>query len=113
MTSLDTGVGGNNNIELGDGNNIGIGGAYDNTIKSGDGNDIVAGDLVEIVFFAGSTMPASIILLTTNVGGDDEIFLGGGDNKCWEQCCPVGRVRCLTCHVLLAVVLFFYVCNMN
>jgi Ca2+-binding RTX toxin-like protein len=80
MTSLDTGVGGYDNIELGDGDNVGIGGAYDDKIQSGDGNDIVAGDSVEILFFARSTTPESIISLTTSVGGGDEIVLGDGDN---------------------------------
>jgi hypothetical protein len=42
-------------MELGDGDNVGIGDAYKDTIACGTGNDIVAGDSVEIYFIDAST----------------------------------------------------------
>ena len=60
IKSFAASEGGNDVIVLGEGDNVGIGGAFDDTIESGTGNDIVAGDSVEIHFIAASTSPESI-----------------------------------------------------
>ena len=80
ITLLDPSIGGFDTIDLGDGDNVGIGGAYDNTILCGTGNDLMAGDSVEIDFIAASTSPESITSLDTSIGGNDNTTLGEGDN---------------------------------
>ena len=79
IKSLNEGTGGFDTIDLGNGNNVGIGGAKSDTITSGTGNDIVAGDSVEIEFFASSANPKIVNSLTPSIGGNDVISLGDGD----------------------------------
>ena len=63
-------------IETGDGNDIIIAGIGSDTIDSGNGDDIVIGDLARILLEEG--LPAQIISIQTQLGGQDEIFGGDG-----------------------------------
>ena len=82
MTSLDPEIGGADTLNLGDGDNVGVGGAETDTITCGVGHDIVAGDSIEIIWTAGTTRAKSITSLNTSIGGNDNISLSEGDNIC-------------------------------
>mmetsp|Transcript_18680 Transcript_18680/g.28384 ORF Transcript_18680/g.28384 Transcript_18680/m.28384 type:complete len:741 (-) Transcript_18680:1050-3272(-) len=78
IISLNTSVGGNDNITLGDGDNIGIGGSNDDEVRSGNGRDILAGDSIFILFHSLSETPYRITSLSCD-GGDDRLFGGAGE----------------------------------
>jgi hypothetical protein len=50
ILGLDISIGGNDDIVLGEGGNMGIEVAFEDTITSGSGRDIVSGDSVVIDF---------------------------------------------------------------
>ena len=80
ITSLETSIGGNDNITLGEGNNIGIGGASNDHITSGSGRDIVAGDSVSIYFSTADALATNMVSLDPSIGGYDIMDLGDGNN---------------------------------
>ena len=66
MISVDVdGLGGNDYLSLGEGNNIGIGGPADDELEAGSGMDILFGDSAEILYFADMSFPMSLNTIGT------------------------------------------------
>ena len=62
------------------GSDIIVGGADGDFIYAGDGNDFVAGDCVGISLFDVAYAVEKIESIVTEVGGNDTIWLGQGDD---------------------------------
>jgi Ca2+-binding RTX toxin-like protein len=82
--STDPALGGNDQIDVGDGQNIVVGGFGDDVITTGAGADIVLGDdgLVDYVSADGDSTDIDVIqsTSTTEFGGADTIVTSGGDD---------------------------------
>jgi Ca2+-binding RTX toxin-like protein len=82
FVSTEPDLGGNDQIAVGDGANIVVGGFGNDVITTGAGADIVLGDNGAVTYTPGTTLPA--LAMTTDIvnatGGNDIIATGGGDN---------------------------------
>jgi hypothetical protein len=74
---------------LGEGHNIGIGGAFDDNITSGSGRDIVAGDSVVIEFNTTDGPATTMKSKDASIGGYDIMHLGDGVDPLWRSFFPV------------------------
>ncbi|WP_238256933.1 beta strand repeat-containing protein, partial [Methylorubrum podarium] len=77
ITSVATGVGGNDTITASDGDTTIIGGAGDDTIEVGAGNHVILGDSGTAAFDAGTLV--TIESLDAGIGGDDVITARDGN----------------------------------
>ena len=84
ITSTDTGIGDDDIILAGEGNNVILGGFGKDQITSGDGNDIGTGDSGHAIFNAAGVLtfietisPAIGDVDTIKIGGGNNVFLGG------------------------------------
>ena len=80
--TLAPGVGGIDTITTGDDDDIFIGGTGGDTINAGDGRDIGLGDNGQIIFdlVDGENVLRLIESIATDIGGNDTISLGQGDD---------------------------------
>ncbi|GMA79011.1 hypothetical protein GCM10025880_54280 [Methylorubrum aminovorans] len=76
--SLDTAIGGDDSITVGNGDNVVLGGSGRDTITAGDGSNVVLGDSGQADFEAGALI--EIASLSPEVGDKDTIALGSGRN---------------------------------
>ncbi|WP_283206900.1 calcium-binding protein, partial [Methylorubrum podarium] len=76
--SFDAGFGGNDDIKVGGGDNLVIGGTGADTVTALGGGDVVIGDNGYAVFEAGVRI--EFASTDTGDGGNDRIDAGGGDN---------------------------------
>ena len=79
IISTDTGIGGNDTINAGDGNNIVIAGYGNDLVNTGVGNDIAVGDSGHGVFNALGIL-TYITSISPDIGGDDVINVSDGTN---------------------------------
>jgi Ca2+-binding RTX toxin-like protein len=81
VLSTEPALGGNDEIETGNGADVVVGGIGRDTIRNtGDrGNDILFGDNARITF-AGLTRPLNVSTLAPQIGGNDLILAGDGTN---------------------------------
>jgi Ca2+-binding RTX toxin-like protein len=84
FASTDPSLGGNDQIDVGDGQNIVVGGFGDDTITTGMGADIVLGDDGQVDYVGTDGNSADIDVIestsTTAFGGADTIVTSGGDD---------------------------------
>ncbi|MFF9468200.1 MULTISPECIES: hypothetical protein [unclassified Methylobacterium] len=71
--------GGKDTLNLGDGDNLALGGAEADTITSAKGADVILGDFGSVSYDAAGLL-AQILSTDTGLGGDDIIEAGAGDN---------------------------------
>jgi Ca2+-binding RTX toxin-like protein len=101
--SVTTDEGGNDDLTLGEGDDVGIGGASDDTVRGDGGNDIIVsmicylpylgyckqltnrklsipqfGDSAKIVYYLDSTSPKSVATINCSDGGNDNLYGGSG-----------------------------------
>ncbi|BAU91131.1 GLUG domain-containing protein [Methylorubrum populi] len=76
--SLDTAIGGDDSITVGNGNNVVLGGTGRDAITIGDGNNVVLGDSGQADFEAGILV--EIASISPAVGDKDTIAVGSGRN---------------------------------
>jgi Ca2+-binding RTX toxin-like protein len=79
VTSDQSAYGGNDQIAVGDGQNIVIAGSGNDTIRAGHGDNLIIGDNGSISFF-DHALTAFIQSIDPSYGGDDQISVGCGDN---------------------------------
>ena len=79
ITSTDTDIGGLDVLNVGEGNNVIIGGLDKDTITSGDGHDIGTGDSGHAVFNATGVL-TYIETISPALGDADIITIGAGNN---------------------------------
>ncbi len=82
FASSDPTLGGNDQIVVGNGDNIVVAGFGDDTITTGDNFDIVLGDNGAVTYTPNTTLleQAASTDTTNATGGDDTILAGEGDN---------------------------------
>ena len=75
------GFGGDDLIDVGDGDNVVLGGDGDDDITAGDGDNVVVGDHGDVfaTFTPASTF-VDVFTIGPGSGGDDVVTLGDGDN---------------------------------
>lgn len=78
--SQDSGTGGDDSIDAGEGDNIIVGGFGADTLTSGAGNDKLIGDNGFITYTAGIVAQFSSSDTSATTGGIDSITAGDGDN---------------------------------
>ena len=78
ILSTDTGLGGDDTIEAGAGDNLVLGGFGADTITTGSGADVILGDSGEVLYAAGRLIQARS--LDAGIGGRDAIKAGEGAN---------------------------------
>jgi Ca2+-binding RTX toxin-like protein len=76
--SISADLGGFDNLSLGSGDDIGIGGPFDDIIEGDDGNDILFGDSAEIQFHKNMTSPKRLLSTNCIHGGSDTLYGGPG-----------------------------------
>ena len=79
FVSTDVTIGGEDLLQVGAGDNIIVGGTTRDRIISLGGNDIASGDSAQAVFNAAGIL-TYIVTLRPDVGADDVIEVGGGNN---------------------------------
>ncbi len=77
--STNFGIGANDAITAGDGDDVIIAGPDDDTIDAGDGDNIVFGDNAAITWTGGIIAEATTDL-ATDIGGSDDITTGSGND---------------------------------
>ena len=84
VMSRDVGLGADDEIDAGEGDNVVLAGFGGDTVDSGSGNDTVVGDNGVAIFdtttSSGSALVKSVTTSDPLHGGDDEIDAGEGDN---------------------------------
>ncbi|MGF7206226.1 Ca2+-binding RTX toxin-like protein [Skermanella aerolata] len=79
VTSRQLGVGGNDVLDAGDGDNVVMGGAADDDIRTGGGMDLIAGDGARLVRGADGRL-IRFETVEEEIGGRDRVDAGQGDN---------------------------------
>ena len=86
VTSISTESGKRDELRMGDGNDIAIGGMGDDVIHGNDGMDIIVGDSAAIAFYSNRlnisdrlwSAPMSITSIFCQHGGEDSLYGGTG-----------------------------------
>jgi Ca2+-binding RTX toxin-like protein len=87
ITSTHSSSRSQDNITLGLGDDIAVGGGDNDRISGDEGNDIIVGDSAELLFHEGLprnensfwNLPKSITSIACEFSGQDQLFGGGGD----------------------------------
>lgn len=77
--STETDLGGNDEVTLGEGDNLVIAGMASDTVNTANGEDIILSDNGEISFDANGVL-MQVKSTSLELGGDDVINAGNGDN---------------------------------
>ncbi|CAM2780863.1 LEPR-XLL domain-containing protein [Vibrio rarus] len=80
-TSLDSTLGGNDTVSLGDGDNLVIGGKGQDTITTGSGRDTVIGDNGQVDLIDGVIRTIQSSDTDNTTAGGDTIKVGAGDDR--------------------------------
>ena len=80
IVSLTCDIGGSDTLDGDADEDVIIGGASNDTIQAGTENDVVAGDCVLIEYNDTDFMLQRMESINTDIGGDDVIWLGEGDD---------------------------------
>ena len=79
VRTLNSGVGGNDTINAGEGDNVVVAGTGNDTVTTGAGSDDVFGDEAQLTYYA-SGIREDFITLNSGIGGNDTINAGNGEN---------------------------------
>jgi hypothetical protein len=83
FASTELALGGNDQIAVGDGSNIVVGGVGNDTITSGSGADVLIGDSAAVTYTPGTEQPLQAVSTDAAdfAGGNNDVIAGGnGDN---------------------------------